>query len=183
MSTKRFAILFFLFVFLLTGEVAFCDNPTASKTFNLKHVVNVAQKYNFEFRNPTSRSDVISSVDLSSSGSHIIATLVIVFNTKVKFTRIAVSFSDLINTENNALYYPYSMAILKPNTSEVLVNTTETENGHGAGGATLYENKQFTKYSTEAWNTDEIADFKITLDDSDVTIGTYQGNITILITV
>ena len=183
MSSKRIAILFFLFVFLLIGGVAFCDNPTTSKTFNLKHVVNVAQKYNFEFRNPASRNDVIDSVNLSSPGAHTIATLVIVFNTKITFTRIAVSFSDLLNTEDNTLYYPYSMDILKPNTSEVLVNTTETENGHGAGGATLYENKEFKKYSTDAWNTDEIADFRINLDEEDVFIGTYQGSITILITV
>jgi hypothetical protein len=177
MNSKRIVLIVALILFLFSMGCAFSD-PAASKSFNLKHVVNVAREYHFEFRNPDN-NDVIDSVSLTSSGTHLIATLAINYNTNITFSRIAVSFTDLKKTDNDSLYYPFTMDILRPNTSDRLVNTTSTENGHGAGAATLYENKTFRKYSTDAWNTDEVADFRINLDDSEALAGTYQGNLQI----
>ena len=181
MTIKRITLIFIVVMLLFVVQNSFCAMP--SKTFNLRHVVNVAAKYTIEFWDPETNTELNGSVTFTGDGSYVFATLVIAFNTKVSFSRIGVTFTDLVNTEDSSIYYAYTMDILKPDSTQVLVNTTAAQNGHGAGSATLYENKTFTKYSTEPWNTDEIADFRINLNGEDTAvIGSYQGNLTVSFT-
>lgn len=171
MATKKFFLI--VAILLLASVCLFADGTS----FKLKHVVNVDAQYHFEFWDPTTSKN-ISEATMNTAGRHVFSTLVIVYNTKITLKSISVEFTDLVNTTDATLFYPYTMEVLKPNSTTHYAEITPTTNKHGAGSCVLFnKDTEFKKYSTNVWDTDEICDFAITLDDSDVPVGTYSGTI------
>lgn len=169
--------------FMLLASLCLFADPETAVEFRLKHVVNVTAQYHFEFWDPTNNKN-ISEATMNTAGRHVFATLVIVYNTRITLKSISVEFTDLVNTTDATLFYPYTMEVLKPNSTTHYAEITPTTNKHGAGSCVLFnESKSFSIYDpSKVWNTDEICDFAITLDDSDVAAGTYSGNIKYIVT-
>lgn len=174
-SIKKNIMIIALLLLVGTSVFADDDTPLYSTSFKLKHVVNVKASYHFEFWDPASDKH-ITEATMDTAGRHVFATLVIVYNSMVTVPTVSVEFTDLVNTEG--LFYPYQMEVLKPNDSAHYVEITLADGKHGAGSCVLFNAKSFSMYDTsKVWNTDEICDFAITFDDSDVSVGTYSGTI------
>ncbi|MCQ2412508.1 MAG: hypothetical protein MJ057_06080 [Sphaerochaetaceae bacterium] len=163
---------------LLASLCLFAERVVLSSTnFKLKHVVNVSADFHFEFYNPETNKSMTEAT-MDSAGRHVFSTLVIIYNTQITLKSISVEFSDLVNTEDPTIFYPYTMEVLKPNSTDHYAEITPTANKHGAGSCVLFNrNTSFSKYSPAVWDTDEVCDFAITLDDTDVPYGTYAGTI------
>ena len=167
-----------LIVFFLFGV----DKEYASSSFKLAHNVNVSKSYYCEFWVPGTTNKMLTK-NFNQGGTYLFTTLAIYFNTRIVGVSLNVSFTDLLNTDNSSSYVPYTMVILAPDSTTELVSVTNASGGHGAGSATLLNNATLTKYDTDSeWNTDEIADFQITIDASEAPAGTYQSTITITLT-
>ena len=123
----------------------------------------------------------MTSATFYSGGTYNLATLGIVYNKSVTFSSLEIEVSELTQIiDGNPVYLDFTFYCFKPNTSQAIA-FTPTLNGHGAETSTLAENKTFSVY-TAAWNTDEVADFRISIDDSDAQAGTYSGTITFTFT-
>lgn len=164
-------------IMLIASVCLFAATTVSTTNFKLKHVVNVTAQYYFEFWNPaTSRH--ITEVALNNAGRTVFATLTIVFNSTANLGEVSISFEDLKSAANE--YYPYTLEVLKPDMNEHYVEITPTAGKHGAGTAVLFDNKTFNyDVNGAAWNTIEVCDLAVTLDDSDVAIGSYSGDIRI----
>lgn len=164
-------------VFMLLASLClFADSPVSSTSFYLKHVVNVSSSYYFEFWDPTTSSH-ITEAELNDGARTVFATLVIVYNATTPNLTMSVVFSDLVNTEDNS-FYPYTFEVLAPDTNDSFAEIVRDNNKHGAGTSVLFSNRVFEPYAQVGWDTIEVCDFAITLDGSDVGIGTFQGTLT-----
>lgn len=156
-------------------------NPSAGSEFKISHAINVSAEYHFEFWKSRTQ-EVVSSVSFEDTGTFSVATLGILYNKDVSFSRLEISVSELTQVvAGNIEYLDFAFHVYKPNTSTPIEFVPEA-NGHGAGTSVLAENKTFSKYNAEVWNKDEIADFTITLDDSSAAIGFYSGTVTFTFT-
>ena len=167
-------ILFSLPVFMLA-------DPLAGTEFRLSHSINVSEEYHFEFWK-TGTQEAMTSASFNDSGLYNIATLGIIYNKDVSFTRLEIEVSELTQTVNgNPEYLDFTFYLYKPNT-ETEIPFSANLNGHGAGSSVLAENKTFSMYSLAVWNTDELADLRINIDDSSASPGAYTGTITFTFT-
>ncbi|MBR2281355.1 MAG: hypothetical protein IJ863_01895 [Spirochaetales bacterium] len=173
---KAFTFLCLYFLGCLFCTFAETRYPTSS--FRLAHSVNVSKSYYCEFWEPgTTRK--MTARNFSEGGTFLFSTLAIYFNTTLHGISLDVSFTDLSNTSDPSLYVPYSMRILVPDSPAELVPVTDAENGHGAGSARLLNSATIQKYDTSSvWNTDEIADFEISINATGAASGTYQATLT-----
>ena len=169
----RFIIILALCVFIFP---VFAD-PSAGSTFKISHAINVSAEYHFEFWKSRTQ-EIVTSVTITGTEPTGVATLGILYNKDLSFSRLEIEVSELTQVvAGNIEYLDFIFQVYKPNTSTP-IEYSATVSGHGAGTSVLAENKTFTKYNSELWNKDEIADFVITIDDTNALTGNYIGSIT-----
>ena len=173
-NTKaHIVILFALFVFLLPVSA----DPSASSVFKISHAINVSAEYHFEFWKSRTQ-EIVTSVSITDEETVSVATLGIIYNRDLSFSRLEIEVSELTQiVGGNIEYLDFTFQVFRPNTSTPIEYSPD-ENGHGAGNSVLAENRTFTKYNAEVWNKDEIADLVITIDDTNALPGNYYGTIT-----
>ena len=94
-----------------------------------------------------------------------------------------IEISDLVYSEDETKFLDFTLSIFKPNDTTVIPFTPSPNSTHGAGSANLFTNKQFVKYDVnQTWNRDEIADFRIAIDDTNAEIGTFSGYLKFIVT-
>lgn len=156
--------------------VPFCVHA-GTTSFMISHSINASAAYYFAFWK-TGTTNVITEAAFSSAGNYKLATLGIAYTAAISFSDISITVSNLAYTANETTYYcDFDFTVYEPNTT-TQITFTEDENSHGSGSSTLATNRTFTKYSASTWDTDTIADFVITIDDSNAAAGTYNGTLT-----
>ena len=173
MSRKRAVA---LAAFLILIALPFCIYADTT-SFMISHSINASAAYYFAFWK-TGTTNVITEAAFSSAGNYKLATLGIAYTAAVSFSDIHIDVSNLSYTSNGNTYYcDFTFTVYEPNTTTQIAFDVD-ENSHGSGSSTLMTNKTFTKYSASTWDTDTIADFVITIDDSNAAAGTYNGTLT-----
>lgn len=145
-------------------------------SFILRHVLNIDTAYHFEFWSPTTDS-MITSASVGNENQTPLATLMIIYNSKVTLRSITVTFGPLKCTEDNTSLINYEMDVLVPNTSAALTSSLNISDT-AKSVELLSTATSFDIYSQDAWNTDEIADFAITLNTDSAKPGHYEANVT-----
>lgn len=176
---KRISLLIALFVcfncFLPVSMFA-----AETTTFHISHSINATSSFYFEFwKYRTTESIPNATVSYTSAGNFGIATLGIAYYGSITISKVEISVTNLVNTDDDTMFCDYVFQVYEPNTTTAIEFTSTSD--HGAGYATLFSNRTFTTASASL-NTDEIADFKITIDDSDAIAGTYTGYLTFTVT-
>ena len=174
---KKAAILIVLLL-----SVSFCLFAENTFNFQVSHAINVSAAYYFEFwKYRTFESIPNAAVSYSAAGDFGLATMGIAFTANVTISQLEIEVSNLVNVEDETKYLDFSFHVYKPNDTTVI--DFAQESSHGAGSAVLFKNKSFVKYDlNHTWNTDEIADFRITLDDTLAEAGTYSGYLRFVVT-
>ena len=172
-KTARMTLFVILFSFACCGVFATEVSPMASTQFSLVHSINVDPVFHFEFRNS---SGAVNDVELPANTSNYkFASLYLVHNRTLLVSTLTVSATDLTC---DSKFFPYTMVVRDPQGNTV--SWTPTPSGHGSGSATFVSSSQSETYDYE--NTDgtaHIADFYISLNDTDIPAGTYTGTITL----
>ena len=177
-----------LFIVSFSASASYALVIPGQRNFLLVHRIAPDSRFSFYFLDPTGHAQgAIDSVEISESGAHIFARFAIKYTVTLTFSSIQMTFSPLVNNENDQLFYDYHMNVLVPHTaSTILVDVSETPGGHGAGTAQLVTEpggKEFEKTVQAEWQDADVADLKIILDDTNAMVGTYSGSITVEFTV
>ena len=177
-----------LFIVSFSASASYAPVLPGQRDFLLVHRIAPDSRFSFYFLDPTGHAQgEIDSVEISESGEHIFARFAVKYTVTLTFSSIQLTFSPLVNNEDNQVFYDYHMQVLVPHTSgTILVPVSEDQGGHGAGTAQLVTEpggKEFEKTVQAEWQDADIADLKIILDDSSATAGTYSGSITVEFTV
>lgn len=153
-----------------------------SFSFQISHAINVSTSYYFEFMKYRGNDAIPNAtVSYTTAGDFGLATLAIAYNSNMHISRMDIEVTNLVNTSDDSSFLDYTFHIYKPNDTTVIPFTQESE--HGAGTATLFTNKTFNMYDgSHTYNTDEIADFRITIDDTFANFGTYTGYLRFTVT-
>jgi len=163
-------------IIIILLAVPFCVHADTT-SFMISHSINASAAYYFAFWK-TGTTNTITEVAYSSGGNYKLATLGIAYTAAISFSDISITVSNLEYKNDSTTYYcDFDFTVYEPNTT-TKITFTEDENSHGSGSSTLVTNKTFTKYSSSTWDTDTIADFVITIDDSTAAAGTYKGTLT-----
>lgn len=175
-ANKKAMFLILLFVVLPVCLFA------GSFSFQISHAINVSTEYYFEFMKYRGNDAIPNAtVSYTTSGDFGLATLAIAYTSNVHISQMDIEVTNLVNTSDDSSFLDYTFHVYKPNDTTVIPFTQESE--HGAGTATLFTNKTFNMYDgSHDWNTDEIADFRITIDDTFANFGTYTGYLRFTVT-
>lgn len=183
---RKKIIAIILFVLLLACSFSvFADDSQnlapINKNFRLYHLVNVSSDYHFEFWKPGASGTQLQEVSFDSAGDYIFATLMIIYSSRVNENKsLSVTF-DRLEDSTGTLFYDYTMSVYNHNGDSITVVPNQTK-GHGAGSVSLLSRLSFSTYSTTVLPyRDEIATFKISLDDTNALAGTYSGKVTVVI--
>lgn len=169
----RRIVIVILITFIAMGSIF----GATSSRFSLRHVVNVESSYHFEFWNPTTNS-MIANTSVEGSTRTTIATLMIIYNSTASIKSITMTFSPMTNTSDASETISYKMEILEPSTSTAKVSAFNVTNASKSVGI-LSGVTNYTKYSSSMWDTDEVADFAITLNNPESAApGSYEATIT-----
>lgn len=176
-AINKAIILFLLFVVL---PVCISADPFR---FQIAHAINVSSSYSLVFwKFRTAEAIPNNAVSYSSGGDYGLATLGITYNSMVRIPKLEIEVSDLTLNGDDSKFLDFTLQVYKANDPTSPFSFTQTS-PHGAGSATLFTNKTFTKYdTTHTWNNDEIADFRIIIDDSTAVAGTYSGYLKFIVT-
>lgn len=172
-------------VLLLLLSVSFCLFADSTPfLFQISHAINVTSAYYFEFwKYRTGEAVPNATISYSSAGDYGLATLGIIYNANTTVSRMDIEISDLVYSEDETKFLDFTLSIFKPNDTTVIPFTPSPNSTHGAGSANLFTNKQFVKYDVnQTWNRDEIADFRIAIDDTNAEIGTFSGYLKFIVT-
>ena len=183
MSFKRTSLSLFLFLFCV-GSL-FATDPLVSRTFKLTHTITVDSRYSFYFKSTEGDNPIITSAELDPAQPRF-ARFGITLNWRIAFTSIVLEFNPLEHTTEDDVYYDYSISVVEPHTETQLVDTTPKAVGHGSCTAELVESgtvMEFEKTIDGPQQDFDIADFLITLDDTNTIPGRYQGSIVCAFTV
>ena len=175
----RFVVIF-ICCFVSFTCCLFADTQGTTE-FKISHSINASSSFYFEFWKSRT-TQAIASVSLTSSGTFELATLGISFTgADVTVSQVDVEVTDLVHTVDASQYLDFTFHIYQPNNHAVEIPFSVDPSSHGAGTATLFENRTFILDAINS--TDEIADFMITIDDSDAMAGTYTGYLRFILTV
>ena len=172
-------------VLLLLLSVSFCLFADYDPfVFQISHAINVTSAYYFEFwKYRTGEAVPNATISYSSAGDYGLATLGIIYNANTRISRMDIEITDLVYSEDETKFLDFTLSIYKPNDTTVIPFTPSPNSTHGAGSAKLFEDKQFVKYDVnQTWNRDEIADFRIAIDDTNAEIGTFSGYLKFIVT-
>ncbi len=169
--TARMTMLIILFFLVLQGLLASETTPLASTQFSLRHSINVDPVFHFEFRNS---SGAVNNVTVPTNASNFnFATLYLVHNRNLSVSSLSVSATDLTCDSD---FFPYTMTVR--DAQGKTVKWVADPYGHGKGAATFVSSEHPVTYNyTTTEGTAHIADFYITLDDTDVPAGKYTGTV------
>ena len=183
MTFKRTTVILVLFVFCAGSLLA--TDPLVSRTFKLTHTITVDSRYSFYFKSTAGDNPIITSAELDPAQPRF-ARFGITLNWRIAFTSIVLEFNPLEHTTEDDVYYDYSISVVEPHTETQLVDTTPKAVGHGSCTAELVESgtvMEFEKTIDGPQQDFDIADFLITLDDTNTIPGRYQGSIVCAFTV
>lgn len=170
-------------IIILAIAASFCLFADTT-SFRVSHSVSVETVYSLNFREYTSSLEVIgneiTSATIGADGKQIFAALFLNFNRSIQFKTINVTFSDLVSTTDATVFCPYTMEVLVPAQSNAhLVEIIPDQNGHGSGNARLLPTiTTFSRTTTDDSEDLRIADFAITINDAEASVGTYSGTLT-----
>ena len=164
-------------VLLLLLLVSFCLFAEAV-SFKIAHAINVSSDFYFEFQKPeTSAPFPNATVSFASAGEYQFAKLAFVLRAgTVFFSTVEIQVSDLVHTEESDKYLDFIFRVYEANNTAVPIPFVADPDKHGAGSSELKTNW------TPASGSDEIAEFWITIDDTNAMVGTYQGTLRVIIT-
>ena len=188
-KTVHFIVLILvLFIAVFSASASYAPVIPGQRNFLLVHRIAPDSRFSFYFLDPTGHAQgAIDSVEISESGAHTFARFAIKYTVTLTFSSIQLTFSPLVNNEDNQVFYDYHMQVLVPHTTgTILVPVSEDQGGHGSGTAQLVTEqggKEFEKTVQAEWQDADVADLKIILDDTNAMVGTYSGSITVEFTV
>lgn len=162
--------------------------------FNLTHIVALDARTIFSFWKPDGSMttwDDNTKTYTDSVNNSALAILGVQYDNRFTVSSVVLSFGQMIG-DSTGLVCPYQLTFLDPDSgtsleqrSDCIVSyATDLPNNEksGAGTVTIYKNGHtFSKYSNNAYDSDELARIMITLDLSDVLIDTYRTQIQVVV--
>ena len=163
-------------------------------SFNMTHVVALDARTIFSFWKPDGSMttwDDNTKTFTDSVNNSALAILGVQYDNRFTVSSIVLSFGQMIG-DSTGLVCPYLLTFLDPSTGTSLEQRSDCivsyasdlpDGGNsGAGSVTIYKTGHtFNKYSSNAYDSDEIARIMITIDFSEIPPDTYRTQVQVTV--